>query len=109
MFRVRHGFKVCMGARYLRGYIGDNESKRNWLKERMLTWEKNIRTLSKTVGKYPHESYTTVVSAIQPQWIFLQHVTWDTGDAFMGVEKKIRENFLPRLFFGKTKNLSPII
>ena len=36
-FGARHGFKVCTGARYLGGYIGDDESKRDWLRERMMT------------------------------------------------------------------------
>ena len=26
VFRARHGFRVCTGARYLGGYIGDKES-----------------------------------------------------------------------------------
>ena len=75
MFGARHGFRVCTGARYLGGYIGDDESKRNWLRERTLTWEKNIKTTRKTVGKHPKESYATVVRAIQSQWIFIQQVT----------------------------------
>ena len=80
---------MFIGARYLGGYIGDNKSKRNCLREFTLTWEKKISTISETVGKYPQESYTTVVRAIQSDWIFLQRVTWDTGDAFAGVEKVI--------------------
>ena len=32
-FGARHGFKVCTGARYLRGYIGYGDSKRDFLKE----------------------------------------------------------------------------
>ena len=32
------GFKVCTGARYLGGFIGDDESKCNWLRECKLTW-----------------------------------------------------------------------
>ena len=28
-FGARHGFKVCTGARYLGGYIGDDKSKSN--------------------------------------------------------------------------------
>ena len=55
MFGAHHGFKVCTGARYLRGYIRDNDSKRDWLRERMLKWDKSIGTISKTAGKYPHE------------------------------------------------------
>ena len=50
-----------------------------------------------------------MVLEIQPEWIFLQHVTWDMGYAFAGVEKMIRENVLLRLFSGKTKTLSPIV
>ena len=56
-FGRRHGFKVCTGARYLGGYIKDDESKRDWLRKRTLTWEKNINTISKTMGKYPQEIY----------------------------------------------------
>ena len=50
-----------------------------------------------------------MVDAIQLEWIFLQRITWGTGDAFAGVEKIIRETFLPRLFFRKTKTLSIIV
>ena len=82
-----HGFRVCTGARYLRGYIGDDESKRDWLRYCMLTWEKNINTFSKTAGKYPQGSCAAVVREIQSEWTFLQRVTWDTGDALAGMEK----------------------
>ena len=109
MFGARHGFKVCTGAHYLGGYIGDDESKHNWLRERTLTWEKNISKTRKPAGKYPQESYAKVVCSIQPEWIFLQRVTWDTGDTFAGVERIIWEIFLPCLFFGNTKTLYPVV
>ena len=82
MFGSHHGFRVCTGANYLGGYIGDNESKHNWQRERTLKWEEEISTTRKTVEKYPQESYAAVVHAIQSEWIFLQRVTWDIGDAF---------------------------
>ena len=109
MFGARHVFKVFTDARYLECYIWGDKSKRDWLRERTLMWEKNINTISKTTGKYPQESYAAVVHAIQSLWIFLQRVTWYTWDAFAGVEKIIWETFLPRIFFGKTKTLSPIV
>ena len=108
-FGARNGFKVCMGTRYLGGYIGDDESKSDWLRERTLKWDKKINRISATAGKYTQEIYASVVRAIQSEWIFLQHVTWDTGDAFTGVKKMIQENVLPHLFFRKTKTLSPIV
>ena len=65
VFRARHGFKVCTGARYLGGYIRDNNSKHDCLRESTLTWENNINTIRKTAGKYPLEGYATVVREIQ--------------------------------------------
>ena len=73
-FGARHGFKVCTGPRYLRGYIGDDNYKSNRLREFTLMWE-NIGIISKPAGKYPQDSYSAVVRAIQSDWILLQHVT----------------------------------
>ena len=109
MFGRCHGFRVCTGARYLRGYIGYDESKHDWLRESTLMWEKNINMISKTVKQFSQESYAAVVREIQSEWIFLQHITWYMGYAFTGVEKMIRETILPCLFFGKTKTLSPVV
>ena len=100
---------MCMGACYFGSYISDDKYKRDWLREHTLVWEKNISTISGTGGKYPQENYAAVVHAIQPEWIFLHHATWDTRGAFTGVEKMIWETFFFRLFFGKMKTLSPIV
>ena len=109
VFGARHVFRVCTGACYLGYYIGDDESKRDWLRESTLTWEKNINKISKTMGKCPQESYAAVVRAIQSECIFIKCVTWETGDLFVGVEKIIQENLLPFLFAVKTKTLSTVV
>ena len=98
-----HGFKLCMGARYLEGYIMDNKSNSNWLRYRTLTWEKILSRSGENPGKYPQESYFAVVRAIQIYWILLQRTTWDTGDSFMGMKKMIRENFFALSFLWKEK------
>ena len=67
MFSARHRFRVCTGAHYLRGYIDDDDSKHDWLRDRTLTWEKNINTVRENAGKYPQESYAAVVRAIQSE------------------------------------------
>ena len=64
-FGAHHRFKVYTGAHYLWGYIGDKNPKRDWLRERTLTWEKNISKVRENMGKYPQESYAVVVHAIQ--------------------------------------------
>ena len=45
VFGARHGFKVRTGARYLGGYIGDDDSISDWLREHTVTWENNINTI----------------------------------------------------------------
>ena len=93
MFVRRHRFKVCTSARYLGVCIEDKEPKHDWLRECTLMWEKTINTIIKTAGKYSQESYDAVVRAIRSEWIFLQRVTWDTWDAFAGVEKLFGKPF----------------
>ena len=61
LFGLRHGFKVCTGARYLGGFIGDDDSKRVWLLDCTLEWGNNVHTISKTAEKYPQGSYAVVV------------------------------------------------
>ena len=47
-FGLRHGFDVCTVARYLGGFIGDDESKHDWLQDQKTTWENKIHTISET-------------------------------------------------------------
>ena len=100
-FGLCHGFHVCTGARYLGIFIRDDNSKCDQLKYPTETWDSNINTIIKTIGKYTQESCSAVVHVIQLEWSFLQRVTKNTGDSFLGVEKMLRETFFLCLFFIK--------
>ena len=89
------------------GYIRDDDSKRNFLRDSTLMWKKNIGTISETAGKYPQDIYAVVACAIQLEWIFLQHVICYIGDAFAVVGKMIREIFLTCLFFVRQNPSNP--
>ena len=39
----------------------------------------------------------------------VQRMKKDTGQALVGLENVLRESFLPRILFGKSKTLPPII
>ena len=92
-FGLSHGLKICTGAEYLGGFIGDKESKPEWLKDRTSMWEKNIRAITKVSGKFPQESHTVAVHAIHSELIYLQHTTKDTGQVFVEVKKFYRKPF----------------
>ena len=53
VFGARPVFKVCTGTHYLGGYIGYNDSNRDWLRESTLTWENNIGTIRKPRKNIP--------------------------------------------------------
>ena len=74
LFGAGHGFKFCMGSRYLGNYIRDYKSKRAWIKHQMDKWDRNICAATKTAGRYTQESYAVVDRAIQLEWILLQCV-----------------------------------
>ena len=90
-----------MGARYLGGYIGDDKTKCDWLKECVEKYEWNNCALRKTFDKYPQYSYAAVSPAVQAEWIFLKRVMKDTEQLFTGIEKVLLEKNLPCLFYGK--------
>ena len=60
LFCANNYFKVCTSARYLGCYIGDEKSKRDWLKNWTEKWERKVPGVHKTEVKYPQESYITV-------------------------------------------------
>ena len=65
LFGASHGFKFFVGAHYLRGYIGDEESKCGWFKDWTGNWEINVCVVAKMAGKYLQENYATVVRKTQ--------------------------------------------
>ena len=96
-FVLCHEFKVCTGERYTGRSIGDDDYKRDCLKDPTQTWERNNHTIRKTAGKYHQESYAMVVRAIQSELTFLQRVMKNKVYEFMEVKKMLWDTFLHRL------------
>ena len=67
MSSAYNGFVVFTGTRYIYGYIGDDDSKSDWLKNRTKRWERKIRAVAKTAGKYPQEIYYAMARRIQSE------------------------------------------
>ena len=92
LFGTHRGFSVFIGARYLGGHIGDDESKGCWIKKRTNKWERDIHAVTKTAEKHTQESYAAADRATQLEWIFLQLVPKYTGQAFALMEEFLQEN-----------------
>ena len=100
IFGARNVFKVCTGACYLGGYIGDEKFKGEWLKGCTDKWERNIHAVTKTVGKYPKKIYAVVINAIQPEWVFFSTCE-KNRDKCLWEWKEFCENFFASYLFGK--------
>ena len=93
-FGLRHRFKVCTGALYLGGFIGGEESKRDYLKERTQTWEQNN---SQDQQNREEISPVNLLRSVMCDPIgvdILQCITKNARYAFAGVDKSIWETFL---------------
>ena len=75
----------------------DQNSKGDRLKNLTDKWEREICSLRKMEEKYPQESYSMVARSVQLDWIFLQHVMKNMGQALMRIETFMQEKILPRL------------
>ena len=78
---------MCTCTRYIVGFIGDDESKRDWIKNHTLILEQNIHMIIKMVGKYPQEIHAAAVRAIESEWIFLKFLTSNMEYALTVVKK----------------------
>ena len=71
LFGRNCGFKVCTGARYLGGYIGDDVTKGDYIKKRTEKWERDIHVIIKTTDKCPQDIYTALTREVQSGWFFM--------------------------------------
>lgn len=69
------GFKIRTGGRYLGGYIGEEDGKREWVKEKAEEWKKGVQMLSRAAKNFPQEAYAGLAHSLQHEWTFLQRVT----------------------------------
>ena len=103
-FGLLHGFKVFTGARYLGGFIGDDESKRDCLEDQTSKWEKKLYD-HQSSGELSQDSYAVVVFVINRNGYFcnMWRKTWDTHSR--GWRKFFREPFC-LIFSSENQNIS---
>ena len=92
--------KVVTGHQYLGRFIGDREAGKRWLAGKITGWAESVDTLAGVYRKHLQSVYSGLKKSLQKEWSFVQRVTPGIGDAFVPVEKPLRETFVPALFEG---------
>ena len=90
-------FQYSDGDRYLGGFIGTMESRREWLKPKIEQWVHSVEKLAKVAKRHPQAAYAAFTKSLQSQWLYSLRVVHDVGPAFQPIEDAIRSSFLPSL------------
>jgi hypothetical protein len=92
------GFEVVSGARYLGGFLGEDSEQKLWIEEKTSNWTDAVRELAKVAVRYPQTAYAGLTKSLQQEMQFVQRVTSELSDEFIGVQKALQEDFIPALF-----------
>ena len=80
------------------GFIGDDDTRLEWIGERVGAWEMAIIDLASIADKFPQSVYSGLQRSLQQEWQFLQRVTNGIGSEFKSIEETLSQFFLPALF-----------
>ena len=94
----RFNFRFSMGERYIGGFVGSDEAREKWLREKVVNWVEGVERLARVAKRFPQSAYTGLTRSLQMEWRYLQRVLPEAGKHFRPIEEAIRSTFLPALF-----------
>ena len=89
------GVWVVTVSRYLGGFIGDQESEKNWLAEKVKVWMHSVEVLIGVALRHPQTAYNGLQKSPHQDWAFIQSVTTHIGEAIRPVEEALEKYLLP--------------
>jgi hypothetical protein len=101
-------FQFRDGSRYVGGFIGSDDAKREWLEPQIQKWVAGIETLSRVAKRYPQTAYAGLVKSLQTEWTYLQRVVPGIEGVLAPLEEAIQKFFLPALFEESEANLTAL-
>ncbi|KAL3768952.1 hypothetical protein ACHAWO_004062 [Cyclotella atomus] len=94
-----YGLKVqfVRGLLYLGGFIGGNEYKLEWVREKVKGWVDGVKILASVARRFPQMAYAGLTISLQNEWQYVMRTVPGIAALFDPLEKEIRANFLPAL------------
>ena len=96
------GVHVVTRSCYIGGFIGEPESEKVWLAEKVARWTDSVKVLAGVAHRHLQKSYAAIQKPLQKEWDFIQSNTPDIGEAFCSMEEALQNSLLPTLFQGAT-------
>ena len=96
------GVRVVTRRCYLFGFIGDQESDKAWLEEKVEGWTRLVDVLAGVAHRYPQTAYADLGKSLQKEWYLVQHFTPHIRKSSHPAEEALGKSFLPALLKGTT-------
>ena len=90
-------FKYSVGHRYIGGFIGSEDARREWVEEQVEQWTEGVDVLARVAHRFPQTAYAGLAKSLQHEWQYLQRVTPAVAESFAPIEEALAEGFLPAL------------
>ena len=85
------------GHRYLGSYIGTNEGKEEFIKEKCNEWSEELDGLASIALHEPQLSYSAFTFGSSRRWSFLMRTTPNISHLLVPIEDKIRHVLIPNI------------
>ena len=66
-------------SRYLGGFIGDHESEKAWLVEKVMGWTDLVDMLAVVAHRHQQKVYSGLKKSLQKEWYLVQSINPDMG------------------------------
>ncbi len=94
------GVQIVTGKRFLGGYVGDEEGKTAFLREKVEGWVRSVRVLSSAARNFPDAAHAAMTRSLQMEWDYVLRVVLTDERALSPLRDAIVKEFLPALFGG---------
>ena len=88
----RFNFQYKEGDRYIGGFLGSDDGRKEWLWKKIERWRRGINTLNNFATHYPQSAYAAFTRSLQSEWQYVQRVSPDCYNFFSALNKDV-ENF----------------
>ena len=92
-----YGIVILTGHRLLGGFIGTEEEKLAWIKQKNDFWIKSVNKLAEIAKSDPHSVFIAISKSLQNEWGFVQRTTQLPDDSFLPLKEAIYKNLLPSM------------
>ena len=94
------GVRVVTGQHFLGGFIGDQESTEEFVRQKVQMWMRRMDKLTKAAESQPQAAHAALTKPLQFEWAYLQSVVPNCTDAFVPLRDAINEKYLPAVVGG---------